>query len=78
MPLELIGLIASEIRVTLLGMGSFPLERPMLASSQVPDGDTLAQIQARDLGSMLGSLSIIIPSQQTTILFILSLQALVY
>ena len=78
MPLELIGLIASEIRVTLLGMGSFPLERPMLASSQVPDGDTLAQIQARDLGSKLGSLSIIIPSQQTTILFILSLQALVY
>lgn len=38
MPLELTGLIASEIRVTLLGIGSFPLDKPMLASSHVPKG----------------------------------------
>lgn len=36
MPLELTGLIASEMRVTLLGIGSFPLDKPMLASSHVP------------------------------------------
>ena len=43
-PRELTGLIASEIRVMLLGIGSFPLERPLLASSQVPNGHASAQV----------------------------------
>ena len=78
MPLELTGLIASEIRVMLLGMGSFPWERPMLASSQVPNRHASAQIlKAQDEDFRLRDQKSTqrLPSQQTTILFMPTLEA---